>query len=72
MARASYIYRVIDNWRGEVIGDQFVRVERCFTVKWEAMVYINENKGTDDPSKRFRCTRYRDGQHVTPEYMRLV
>lgn len=66
MARATYIYKVRDNWNQESVDGQIVPVERCFTVKWEAWEYIRDNKGNDDPQKRFYVTRFRDGQHVEP------
>lgn len=72
MARASYIYKVVDNWETEVIEGQTVPVTRCFTVKWEAVEYVQKNCGDDDPNKRFKCTRYRDGQHVQPEQLTLI
>lgn len=58
MARSTYIYHVLDNWDG---------TKRAFTVKWEMVKYCQENTGSDPVNKRFRVTRFRDGQDVAPE-----
>lgn len=60
MARASYIYSVTHEPTEKV---------RAFTVKWEAVEYIQKS-GLDPDG--FRCTRFRDGKDTDPEQLRLV
>lgn len=58
MARATYIYHLIDKKTGD---------ERSFTVKHEMVKHVQLMSGKDDPNKRFHAKRFRDGQDIHPQ-----
>lgn len=57
MARATYIYQLIDTKTCE---------ERSFTVKHEMVSHVYTVMPKGNPNERFKCKRFRDGQDVPP------
>lgn len=57
MARATYIYHLIDKKTGD---------ERSFTVKHEMVRHMYDTQPKGNPNERFHCKRFRDGQDMHP------